>query len=89
MKLENDSRTEGFIKKHGRVYATELDTLPVVVPAVFKEIVVDSVNQRFDQEIYDREVASHAEEHSEEAIKALVKRKIDDFAEALRNPKND
>ena len=85
MKLENDTRTPKFIKTHGRIYATELDSFPVWAPDAFKEIVVNSVNQYFNQKIYDKEVAARKEEHSEEAIKALVKKRVDELANEFRN----
>lgn len=85
MKLENDTRTPKFIKTHGRIYATELDSFPVWAPDAFEEIVVNSVNQYFNQKIYDKEVAARKEEHSEEAIKALVKKRVDELANEFRN----
>jgi hypothetical protein len=62
-----------------------LDSFPVWAPDAFKEIVVNSVNQYFNQKIYDKEVAARKEEHSEEAIKALVKKRVDELAEEFRN----
>jgi hypothetical protein len=81
IKLQNDTRTPRLVKIHGRVYATELDSFPVWTPDPFKEMVVNSVNQYFNQKIYDRELAARKEEHSEEAIKALVKKKVDELAD--------
>ena len=54
-KLNDDTRTAGFVKTYGRVYATEVDTLPANKAEVFRDMVVNGVNQYFDQEIYDRE----------------------------------
>jgi hypothetical protein len=62
-----------------------LDSFPVWAPDAFKEIVVNSVNQYFNQKIYDKEVAARKEEHSEEAIKALVKKRVDELANEFRN----
>lgn len=84
-KLENDTRTPAFTKKHGAVYQSELDALPIFILPEFKEMVVDSVNQYFKQETYDRELEAHEEEHSEETIKTLVKTKVNDFANELSN----
>lgn len=51
----------------------------------FKEIVVNSVNEYFDDEIYQKEIEAHKEEHSEEAITKLVKEKVDELANELES----
>jgi hypothetical protein len=87
IKLNNDTRTDGFKELHGRVYATELDTLPVWVPDVFKNMVIQAVNQYFDEDIYSRELEAHKEEHSAEAIALLVKEKTKKFLEEATEKK--
>ena len=72
-KLNNDTRTAGFVKTHGRVYATEVDTLPALKAEVFEDMVVNGVNQYFDQDIYNRKLEAHKEEHSPDIIAKLVK----------------
>jgi hypothetical protein len=78
-KLENDRRTNGFIREYGEVYATEVDTLPALKADVFENMVVNGVNQYFDQDIYNHELEVHKEEHSPNAITKLVKQKTKRF----------
>lgn len=78
-KLNNDTRTAGFIRTYGRVYATELDTLPVYVPDVFRDMIVNGVNQYFDQDIYNRELEAHKKKHSPDIIARLVKQRTKKF----------
>jgi hypothetical protein len=44
-------------------------------------MVIDAVNQYFDEDIYDRELETHKEEHSPEAIPKLVKERTKKFLE--------
>ena len=83
-KLENDSRTPAFTKKHGAVYQSELDALPIYIMDEFKEMVVNSVNDYFDDTVYQKEIEAHEEEHSEEAITKLVKEKVHNLADEFR-----
>jgi hypothetical protein len=53
-KLNNDSRKAGFIRKYGKLYGVELDTLLALVPEEFEKLVQDSVDQLFDQGLYKR-----------------------------------
>jgi len=88
-KLENDSRTPAFTEKYGTVYATELDALPIFIRDEFSSIIIDSVDKYFDQETYDREIEAHKKEHSEEAIRRLVKDIIDELNQELCNSNPD
>jgi hypothetical protein len=78
-KLDNDRRTNKFREKYGRLYATELDALPVYIENEFKKMVVESVNQYFDQDIYNHELEAHKEKHSQNTIIKLVKYKTKQF----------
>lgn len=78
-KLDNDTRTKGFVEIHGRVYASELDALPVYIPDIFRDMIVKGVNQYFDQDIYNRELEAHKEEHSPDTITKLVKQNTKQF----------
>lgn len=53
-KLNNDSRKAGFIRKYGKLYGVELDSLLALVPDEFEKLVQDSVDQLFDQGLYKR-----------------------------------
>ena len=56
-KWDRDSRTEGFKKEHnGELYAVELDALLALVPDDFEQLVKDSVDQYYDNDIYEQEV---------------------------------
>lgn len=71
-KLGRDARKEGFIDKHGQLIAVELDALLAIVPDEFRRLVQESVDQYFDQDIYQRERAKH----SPGEIKRLVYEKV-------------
>jgi hypothetical protein len=71
-KLGKDSRKDGFIDKHGQLIAVELDALLAIVPDEFKQLVQESVDQYFDEDIYEKEQAKH----SPEEIKRLVHNKV-------------
>lgn len=58
-KIKRDTRTSGFIEKYGRLYAVELDALLAIAPDEFKRIVQQSVDQFFDQGIYERVLSEH------------------------------
>jgi hypothetical protein len=58
-KVNHDTRKDGFIKKYGKLYVVELDALLAIVPDEFKRIVQESVDQFFDQEIYQEVLADH------------------------------
>ena len=51
-KMNRDSRTTGFVEKYGRLYAVEIDALPALIPDIFKNNVIQSVEQFFNREIY-------------------------------------
>jgi hypothetical protein len=71
-KLDKDSRKDRFIDKHGQLIAVELDALLAIVPDQFKQLVQESVDQYFDETIYEREQARH----SADKIRRLVRRKV-------------
>jgi hypothetical protein len=54
-KLDRDSRTNGFIEKHGELFAVELDALLAIVPDEFRKLVQESVDCYFDFDIYKDE----------------------------------
>ena len=58
-KVNHDTRKDGFIKKYGKLYIVELDALLAIVRAEFKRIVRESVDQFFDQRIYQAILSDH------------------------------
>ncbi|MGD1834301.1 MAG: hypothetical protein ACPKQO_01085 [Nitrososphaeraceae archaeon] len=52
-KLNRDPRKEIFIRKHGRLFQIELDALQAYAPDEFKKMIQSSIDNLFDQNIYD------------------------------------
>lgn len=71
-KVSRDTRTNGFIKKYGKLYVVELDALLAIVPKEFKIMVQGLVDKFFEEDIYKLEFAKH----SPERIKRLVRKKV-------------
>jgi len=71
-KVNNDTRKNGFIRKYGKLYIVELDALLAIVPDEFKSIVQGSVDQFFDEEIY-QDVLS---DNQPELVDKLVQEKV-------------
>ena len=78
-KMNRDSRTIGFVEKYGRLYAVELDALPALIPEVFSKLVIQSVEQFFDMEIYTEIISNN----SSNEIKELLKNKIIQLSKEL------
>lgn len=79
-KLKKDPRTKGFMKKYGYarvedIKVVELDALPAIRPDVFRNMVIDSVDQYFDEDIYDSNVED-MESYSEDDIKKLIRKNL-------------
>ena len=71
--MKKDSRTGKFIEKYGQLYAVELHALPALIPDVFKQqLVIDNVEQYFDQSIYQQLV----DEYTPEDVNRLLKYKL-------------
>ena len=51
---QNDSRTRGFMSKYGRLYAIELDALAGQEADKFKELVINAVEEHFDEDIWQK-----------------------------------
>ena len=76
--MENDSRTNGFMEKYGTLYATELDALPALIPDVFRqELVIDEVEQYFDDEIYTELVEKYKSRDIHKLLKTSLRRLAD------------
>lgn len=61
-KVKSDTRTNSFIEKYGKLYVVELDALLAIVPDEFKRILQESVDQFFDQRIYQAVLSDHQPE---------------------------
>jgi hypothetical protein len=66
-KIQNDPRYKEFEMKHGN-YACEVDSLPVINYQGFNDIVVRSVNQFFDNNVYQRGLDDHKERFPQREI---------------------
>ena len=78
-KMNRDSRTNGFIEKYGKLYAVELDALPALIPDEFRKMVIESVDQFFDQRIYDNLLIQYPTEQ----IKKILKYKLLQLSNAM------
>lgn len=70
-----DPNTARFIAKHGRLYANELDSLPSRIPDEFKKMVIESVDQYYDETIYQALIDEYAAvyEETREALRDKVR----------------
>jgi hypothetical protein len=71
-KMENDSRRHRFSEKYGGLYAVELDALPARIPEDFKNMVLQSVDQFFDEDIFAQVLA----QHSSTIVRDIMSRKV-------------
>jgi hypothetical protein len=72
-KLKKDTRAKSFMARHnGELFQIEVDALQAYAPEEFKRLVLGSVDELFDMEIYN-DVLSDPR-HSEEGINRLVKK---------------
>lgn len=74
-KLRNDPRARSFQAKHGELFQVEVDALQAYAPEEFRTMVLDSVDQFFDESIYDKLLA----EHSEDKISHYLARNFNKF----------
>ena len=82
-KLDKDTRTNGFIERHGESYAVELDALPALVPDEFRELVLGSVDQYFKEGIYEKNLDEYHKKYPEDNAKKLLKLKLKEFLKEL------
>ena len=60
-KLNKDPRRNGFRLEHnGELFQVEIDALTAFVPKKFGDMVIDSVDQYFDEDIYNELMADHS-----------------------------
>lgn len=82
-KLQDDPRYRDFEIRQGD-YACEVDSLPVINFQAFNDMVVQSVNQYFDNNIYQRGLDEHKKEFSLGGIDNDVYENIRLFFDELR-----
>ncbi len=78
-KLEDDPRAKKFKDKHGELFQVEVDALPAYDREAFRNMVLNSVDEFFDQNIYEQVLS----EFSESDIKRIVKDKTRQFFDRL------
>ncbi|MFL6418704.1 MAG: hypothetical protein ACJ71P_04710 [Nitrososphaeraceae archaeon] len=71
---ENDSLTEDFIKKYGRIFATELDAFFAVAPNELRRLIQRSRDQHFDKKTLNQVMT--LTQHSVESISRLVNQRV-------------
>lgn len=71
-KLKQDPNAHAFILDNGSLFQIELDALQKEsIADRFKQLVIDSVNKYFDQQIYEKMI----KEHNREELKHIVRSK--------------
>ena len=70
-KVNRDTRKNGFIEKYGKLYVVELDALLAIVPEELKIIVQDSVDEFFDEDIYEAVLSKHPPKTIERRVRFL------------------
>lgn len=71
-KLEKDANTKRFTDKYDRLYQIEIDALPALKAEEFRNIVINSIDQYFDNEVYQKVLQDYPSEY----IKQIVDSKI-------------
>jgi hypothetical protein len=69
-KLQRDSNREAFIRENGSLFQIEVDALQK--DPRFKDLIIDSVNDYFDQDVYD----TMMEEYTVRDVKNELRNKI-------------
>jgi hypothetical protein len=78
-KIEHDTRKEKFLAKYGELYAVELDALPALIPQDFKNMVIQSVDQFFHEDIH-QDILSR---YSSRDIARFVKNRVKQLEEQI------
>jgi hypothetical protein len=81
-KLKKDTRAKSFMARHnGELFQIEVDALQAYAPEEFKRLVLGSVDELFDMEIYNAVLSDPR--HSEEGINRLVKKQAKSLIENI------
>ena len=76
-KLKRDPRAGSFIAKHGTLYQIEVDALQAYAPEEFKKLILESVNEFYDEAIYEEVVAKYSPYEISKFIKNSVSSLLD------------
>lgn len=79
LKMGRDVQTNGFLEKYGKLYAVELDALPAKIPDEFRRLVVEKVEQYFDEDIYNELV----EKYKPQEIRKLLRTKLSRLVQSI------
>ena len=82
-KIEDDPRYKNHLIEHGQAYAASLDSFPTLHLDEFNKLVVDSVNQYFDNNVYKQVLKEHKKTYNEEYIKNKRNYFVKQFSEEL------
>ena len=82
-KLENDPRAKAFRNKHGDLYQVELDALPALIPDQFREMILHSVDQFFDERIHIEMMNEISDKYSNDKIDNMIVNIINNEAKRL------
>lgn len=72
-KKKGDSNVPKFIEKYGELYQIEIDVLPAIRPEVFRNMVIDSIDQYFDKNIYQDLVNQYPSDSIQNSIKVILR----------------
>lgn len=76
-KLEHDSRRWQFRKNHnGELFQVEVDALAALAPDAFRDLVLNSVDQFYNEDIYEAAL----NEYTEGDIRRILKKTVKDLA---------
>ncbi len=72
-KLNKDPKRDSFIRKYGRLFQIELDALQAYAPDEFKQMILESVDNFFDQQIYDNLLKKYSNRYLRGILKEDVR----------------
>jgi hypothetical protein len=76
-KKKGDSNVDKFKANHNdKLFQIEIDALPATDPERFSNLVIDSVDQYFDEEIYQQELAKYTPEKIRELVNNSIRSKF-------------
>ena len=76
-KLKRDPRAKSFIAKHNDLYQIEVDAFQAYAPEDFKKLILESVNEFYDERIYEEFIARHSPSEISKFIKTSVSSLLD------------
>lgn len=67
-----DPRKDKFIETYGELYQVELDALPALIPDEFRDMIIESVDQFYDEKMYYRTLREIEKEYPPDKLKQYV-----------------